>query len=129
MEESDKNKAKEKISQLLKQHFRAEFLNRIDEILYFNQLTKENIRAITDIQLERVAERLRENHLTLFVDDSAKDFLAKVGYDPVFGARPLKRAIQTELENPLAKELLSGKFAEGATVKVSEGAGKLVFTA
>lgn len=127
LEENDKAVAREKIGELLKQQFRAEFLNRIDETIYFNRLNKENIRAITDIQLARVATRLQEKHLTLSVDDSAKDFLAEVGYDPVFGARPLKRAIQNELENPLAKELLSGKFAEGATIRVSAGDGALVF--
>lgn len=127
LEESDKYVAKEKIDALLKSHFRAEFLNRIDETLYFNRLEKSDIRKITDIQLANVSLRLAEKRLKLEVDDGAKDFLADVGYDPIFGARPLKRAIQTELENPLAIEVLEGKFLEGSTIHVRAKDGKLVF--
>lgn len=128
LEETDKNIARKKINDLLKTQFRAEFLNRIDETLYFNRLEKSDIRKITEIQLAQVAARLAEKRLTLSVDDSAKDFLADIGYDPIFGARPLKRAIQTELENPLARELLEGKFSEGATVHVTTVGNALSFS-
>lgn len=127
LEERDKHIAKEKIDGLLKSHFRAEFLNRIDETLYFNRLEKSDIRKITDIQLENVSVRLAEKRLKLEVDEGAKDFLADVGYDPIFGARPLKRAIQTELENPLARKVLEGKYPEGSTISVKAESGKLVF--
>lgn len=128
LEETDKNIARKKINDLLKTQFRAEFLNRIDETLYFNRLEKSDIRKITEIQLAQVAARLAEKRLTLSVDDSAKNFLADIGYDPIFGARPLKRAIQTELENPLARELLEGKFSEGATVHVTAVGNALSFS-
>ena len=128
LEESNKDIAREKIDALLKTKFRAEFLNRIDETLYFNRLEKSDIRKITDIQLANVAARLEEKRLLLSVDDKAKDFLADIGYDPIFGARPLKRAIQTELENPLAREILQGKFLEGSTVHVTSDGKSLKFS-
>lgn len=119
---------KPKIDELLRKHFRPELLNRIDEILYFNRLSKDTIKKITEIQLQYVAQRLEEKRLTLFVDKKAKDFLSERGYDPLFGARPLKRTIQTELENPLSKELLAGRFTEGATIHVTEKNGALSFS-
>ncbi len=121
--------AKPKIDEILKASFRPELLNRIDEILTFNRLGKEQILAITDIQLASVAKRLQTRRLTLRVSDSAKRYLADVGYDPMFGARPLKRAIQSELENPLAKEVLAGKFPDGSTITADHAEGKgIVFT-
>ena len=117
------------IKDLLKQHFRPEFLNRIDELLTFGRLGKEQIRKIVDIQLQAVSARLEARRLHLIVTDAAKDFLADIGYDPLYGARPLKRAIQTELENKLAKELLSGAFVGKTDITVDAGKGGLTFKA
>lgn len=117
------------IKDMLKQHFRPEFLNRIDELLTFGRLDKAQIRKIVDIQLQAVAARLEARHLHLTVTDAAKDFLADIGYDPLYGARPLKRAIQTELENKLAKQLLEGAFAGKTDITVDTGKEGLLFSA
>lgn len=117
-----------KIDMLLKQHFRPEFLNRIDEIVMFQKLGKDCIGGIVRIQLERVARRLEDRRINLTFDDSAIDFLCEKGYDPAFGARPIKRAVQTWVENPLSKELLAGKFSEGSVIKVSAADGRLIFS-
>jgi len=114
---------KSQIQELLKANFRPELLNRIDEILTFNRLGKEHILKITDIQLASVAARLEGRRLKLEVSSEAKQYLADVGYDPLYGARPLKRAIQGELENPLAKAVLSGQFVDGDTVLVEHSRG------
>jgi ATP-dependent Clp protease ATP-binding subunit ClpB len=114
---------KPRIKELLRESFRPELLNRIDEILTFNRLGKDEVRKITDIQLRSVAARLESRRIKLEVSDDARRFLADVGYDPLFGARPLKRAIQSELENPLAKAVLSGQFPDGSTIKVGHRAG------
>ena len=119
--------AKGQIDSLLKSHFRPEFLNRIDEIVMFQRLDKLCIGGIVRIQLERVAKRLMDRRITIKFDDSAVDFISEKGYDPAFGARPVKRAVQTWVENPLSKELLEGKFGEGSTVSVSAGNGILEF--
>ncbi|MDE2422197.1 MAG: ATP-dependent chaperone ClpB [Gammaproteobacteria bacterium] len=103
------------------EHFRPEFINRIDEVVVFQQLGQSQIRGIADIQLDRLRARLHEREIGLELDDSAFDQLVAVGYDPVFGARPLKRAIQAEIENPLASRILSGEFAPGDTIMVSAG--------
>ena len=116
-----------KIDELLKAHFRPEFLNRIDEIVMFQKLGKDCIGGIVKIQLERVAKRLEDRRITIDFDKKAIDFLCEKGYDPAFGARPVKRAIQTWVENPLSKELLAGKFGEGAKIKVSSDGTKLLF--
>jgi len=114
---------KPQIQETLKASFRPELLNRIDEILTFNRLGKDEILKITDIQLRSVASRLESRRIKLSVTDAAKRYLADVGYDPLFGARPLKRAIQSELENPLAKAVLAGKVTDGSTVRVDHTAG------
>ena len=119
--------AKGQIDSLLKSHFRPEFLNRIDEIVMFQRLDKSCIGGIVRIQLERVAKRLMDRRITIEFDDSAVNFISEKGYDPAFGARPVKRAVQTWVENPLSKELLEGKFGEGSTVSVSAGNGMLEF--
>ena len=116
------------IDVLLKKTFRPEFLNRIDEIVMFGQLGKEHITGIVRNQLERVAARLADRRITLSFDDSAVNFLAEKGYDPSMGARPVKRAIQTYVENQLAKELLAGKFGEDTCIKVSAGSDGLNFS-
>ncbi|MCS7053625.1 MAG: ATP-dependent chaperone ClpB [Ignavibacterium sp.] len=120
---------REQLYDLLRRTIRPEFLNRIDEIVLFKPLTRKEIRKIVDIQLERVQKQLSEREITIIVSDDAKDWLAQTGYDVTFGARPLKRVIQKYLVNPLAQELLAGKFDNGDTIKVdvSERAG-LVFT-
>jgi ATP-dependent Clp protease ATP-binding subunit ClpB len=108
--------------------FRPEFLNRLDEIIVFKKLGKEQIRGIVGIQLERFAARLKDRELHLEISDAARDFLGNVGYDPVFGARPLKRAIQKHLENRLAEDLLAGRFEPGDTIIVDVSPnGELVF--
>ncbi|MDE6350188.1 MAG: AAA family ATPase, partial [Treponemataceae bacterium] len=115
------------VDALLKQTFRPEFLNRIDEIVMFGRLDKACIGGIVRNQLERVKARLADRRIALTFDQSAIDFLGEAGYDPAFGARPVKRAVQAYVENPLAKELLGGRFAEGATIRVTAGDGGLVF--
>jgi ATP-dependent Clp protease ATP-binding subunit ClpB len=112
----------------LRGQFRPEFLNRLDEIVVFRRLGKEQIRGIVDIQLRRFAERLAARELAVQVTDAAKDFLGEVGYDPLFGARPLKRAIQQHLENRLAEDILAGRYAPGDTIIVDRSlSGELVF--
>ena len=109
-------------------HFRPEFLNRIDDTIIFDRLSPEDLRAIVDIQLQRVRARLEKRGIRLEVDDSAKEFLAQEGYDPVFGARPLKRAIQNLLLNPLSTDLLSGRWPDGSTIRASAEDGKITFS-
>ena len=119
---------KTQIDMLLKKTFRPEFLNRIDEIVMFNRLDKENIKKIVSIQLEKLNSRLVDRRIKLVFEDSAMDLIADAGYDPSFGARPVKRAVQTLLENPLSMELLSGKIPDSSTIKIKEKPkGKLAF--
>ena len=115
----------EKLDALLKSHFRPEFLNRIDETVMFSRLGKEHVEKIAALQLDRVAKRLEDRRMTIEFDDSALSFIAEKGYDPGFGARPVKRAVQTWVENPLSKQLLEGKFGEGSHIKVTEEGGVL----
>ncbi len=110
-------------------HFRPEFINRLDELVVFRPLDKTQIRAIARIQLASLQKRLAERQLKLEISDEALALLGNVGFDPVYGARPLKRAIQQQLENPLAKELLAGRFPPDSTVKVDLHGGHLVFSA
>jgi ATP-dependent Clp protease ATP-binding subunit ClpB len=111
----------------LRQHFRPEFLNRIDDIVVFHSLSRDDLARIVDIQLERLRGLLSERKLTLALTDAARGFLADRGYDPVYGARPLKRAIQRYLQDPLALAMLEGEFGEGDTVEVDLGGDELVF--
>jgi ATP-dependent Clp protease ATP-binding subunit ClpB len=112
----------------LREFFRPEFLNRVDEIVEFKPLSREQLGSIVEIQLRRLHERLAERGLALEVTDVAKEALAEAGWDPTFGARPLKRAIQRLVENPLALRLLEGEFGEGDTVRVDAAEdGELVF--
>jgi ATP-dependent Clp protease ATP-binding subunit ClpB len=113
---------RENIDLLLKKTFRPEFLNRIDGIVMFKRLEKEHIKGIVRMQLERVAQRLAGRRITLRFGDSALDFIADKGYEPAFGARPVKRAIQTYVENPLAREVIAGRFAENCTITVEKAA-------
>lgn len=125
--ETDSSKLKGEIDSLLKSTFRPEFLNRIDEIVMFNRLDRSCIGGIVKIQLERVTKRLEDRRIAIKFDDSAVNFIAEKGYDPSFGARPIKRAVQTWVENPLSKELLEGKFGEGSVINVSSDGKELIF--
>ena len=107
--------------------FRPEFLNRLDETILFHRLGREDVRQVVDIQIARFTKRLAQRELSLDITDAAKDFLANVGYDPTYGARPLKRAIQRHLENPLAQEILGGRYQAGDTVTVDVANGDLAF--
>jgi ATP-dependent Clp protease ATP-binding subunit ClpB len=108
-------------------HFRPEFINRIDDVVVFHPLGREQIRAITDIQLGLLRRRLAERDIAMEISEAALDRLGEAGFDPVYGARPLKRAIQHQVENPLAQALLSGQFGPGDTVRIDADAGGLVF--
>jgi ATP-dependent Clp protease ATP-binding subunit ClpB len=112
----------------LKRHFRPEFLNRVDDVIIFQSLDESEIERIVDIQLEKLKQRLAQQNLTLDVDAAARKLLAREGYDPQFGARPLKRAVQEHILNPLSMRLLEGEFKPGDKIKVSANDGELVFT-
>jgi len=106
--------------------FRPEFLNRLDEIIIFNRLSRDNMTGIVEIQLRHLAGLLEDRKITLEVDEAAKAWLAEAGYAPAYGARPLKRVIQRQLQNPLAEMILAGEIREGDTVRVSAGEGGLI---
>ena len=110
----------------LKDIFRPEFLNRLDEVLEFESLNEQQIAEIVQLQLKDLKRRLADQQFTLEVDDAALAVLVKDGYDPAYGARPVKRAIQRDLENPIAKLIVSGKFLPGATIKVTAKEGRIV---
>jgi ATP-dependent Clp protease ATP-binding subunit ClpB len=111
----------------LRDRFRPEFLNRIDEVVTFEPLTREQLADIVELQLGRLRDRLAQRKIDLELTEAAKERLAEEGWDPAYGARPLKRAIQRLLENPLARELLEQRFVEGDTVQVDVQDGELVF--
>jgi ATP-dependent Clp protease ATP-binding subunit ClpB len=129
MEESSHEARERLVMDALRQHFRPEFLNRIDDIIIFDRLTEEELKKIVEIQLKRLVRRLENQKITLELSDAAKTFIARHGYDPVYGARPLKRAIQKDILDPLSMEILEGKFHEGQTIKVDEADGALKFAA
>jgi ATP-dependent Clp protease ATP-binding subunit ClpB len=126
-DEADYDRMKKLVMGVVTQAFRPEFINRIDEIVVFHALQKSQIRAIADIQLNRIAERLRQQELEIEVSEKAREFLSRVGYDPVYGARPLKRAVQTWLETPLAGEILAGNFGPGDLIKADYADDRLIF--
>ena len=126
--EADYMQMKASVLAVVQGHFRPEFINRLDELVVFRPLDKKQIRAIARIQLTYLEKRLAERQLKLEVSDEALALLGNVGFDPVYGARPLKRAIQQQLENPLAKELLEGRYAPGAVIRVAAAGGHLVFS-
>ena len=111
----------------VKSNFRPEFVNRIDEIVVFHALDEANIASIARVQLKELERRVRAMEMEIEVSDAAVAELAKAGFDPVYGARPLKRAIQQQIENPLAKEILAGKYAAGDTIKVTASGGEIAF--
>ena len=116
-----------RVMEEMRQHFRPEFLNRVDEILIFHRLTQDHLRAIVDIQLRGLQKRLGERNITLMLTDKAREFLAERGFDPAYGARPLKRLIQKEIQDQLALRLLNGEFADGDRIEADAGDGALVF--
>jgi len=118
---------KEAVMDVVRQHFRPEFINRIDDVVVFHPLESEHIRKIVDIQLEYLRRRLGERDIALELDEAAIDRLAEAGFDPVYGARPLKRAIQQQIENPLAERILRGDFGPGDTIQVTATSDGLEF--
>ena len=125
--EGDEKQVREAVLEELRAHFKPEFLNRIDDVVIFHQLSREQIAQIIDVQLERLREMLKERNIVLVLDKSARELLASVGYDPSYGARPLKRAIQTLIQNPLAVKLLRGEILPGQTIKLTAGGDKMEF--
>ena len=126
-EEVTYQEMKEKLLEEVKRTFKPEFLNRIDDTIVFRPLLKEDLMYIIDIEIGFLAERLKEHNIMLDVNQETKEFLIEKGFDPIFGARPLKRTIQRFLEDPLASEIISKKFKEGSHVKVSRKNQELVF--
>jgi len=114
-----------RVMQVVRGHFRPEFLNRVDEIIVFHRLKREQMAAIVDIQMARLQKLLDERHIVLTLDDSAREWLAMEGYDPAYGARPLKRVIQKNVQDPLSELVLAGKVKDGDAVLVSAGDGGL----
>ena len=118
---------KASVMEIVAEHFRPEFMNRVDDIVVFHPLGREHIRAIVDIQLGYLHERLADRDMTIVLSDAARDKLADAGFDPVYGARPLKRAIQQQVENPLAQEILQGRFNPGDTIEIGVSEDRLEF--
>jgi ATP-dependent Clp protease ATP-binding subunit ClpB len=123
------SEAEPQVMEVVRGHFRPEFLNRLDEIVLFQRLGQEVMAPIVDIQVSRVQALLKDRKVTLDLTDAARRWLARVGYDPVYGARPLKRTVQKHLQDPLAELILAGDVPDGSTVKVDEGEGKLLLVA
>jgi ATP-dependent Clp protease ATP-binding subunit ClpB len=126
-EEESKEARNRLVTDALRAHFRPEFLNRVDEIIIFDRLSEDDLKKIVEIQLNRLSKRLDQQKITLKLSDSAKELLAREGYDPVYGARPLRRTIQKEILDPLSIDILEGKVREGQTVQVDAKNGALVF--
>ena len=125
-EGQDVESVEPQVMEIVRSHFRPEFLNRLDEIILFHRLGQDHMAPIVEIQVGRVAKLLKDRKITLELSDAAKRWLGRVGYDPVYGARPLKRAVQRYLQDPLAEKLLAGEVPDGAAVKIDEGDGALV---
>ena len=125
--DEDYEQMKAQVMEVVSTHFRPELINRIDEVVVFHSLGREAVKGIARIQLGRLQQRLIERELKLDITEEALDQLVEVGFDPVYGARPLKRAMQRWIENPLAQEILSGKFSAGHIIQVQLKEGDLVF--
>ena len=125
--EANYGQMKSEVMEIVSRHFRPEFINRIDDTVVFHPLGREQIRAIVDIQVDRLRRRLAEREMGLILTDAALDRLAEAGFDPVYGARPLKRAIQHQVENPLAQQILAGRFGPGDTITVEVADRELAF--
>jgi ATP-dependent Clp protease ATP-binding subunit ClpB len=127
-EDEPVEKVEPQVMEVVRAHFRPEFLNRLDEIILFHRLGPAHMGPIVDIQVARLQKLLEDRKIRLELTDKAREWLGRVGYDPVYGARPLKRAVQKYLQDPLADAILSGKIKDGDTVHVDEGDGGLVLT-
>jgi ATP-dependent Clp protease ATP-binding subunit ClpB len=125
--EEQYDRMKAAVMEVVGSHFRPEFINRIDDVVVFHPLGREQIRAIAGLQVSILRRRLQDRDIALQLTDAALDLLGESGFDPVYGARPLKRAIQSQLENPLAQDILSGKFGPGDSIKVDVQDGRIVF--
>jgi ATP-dependent Clp protease ATP-binding subunit ClpB len=126
-DDQDVDEVREMVMGVVRAHFRPEFLNRLDEIILFHRLKRENMAAIVDIQIERLQRLLADRKITVKLDDKARRWLAERGYDPAYGARPLKRVIQKNLQDNLAEEILTGRIGDGDNVEVSaDEAGLLI---
>ena len=126
-EGQDVSSVEPQVMDIVRAHFRPEFLNRLDEIILFHRLGQQHMAPIVDIQVGRVGQLLKDRKITLDLSDAAKRWLGRVGYDPVYGARPLKRAVQRYIQDPLAEKLLAGEVADGHVVHIDEGDGALTF--
>jgi ATP-dependent Clp protease ATP-binding subunit ClpC len=127
-DETSYEKMREKTLDEAKKAFRPEFLNRLDDVIVFRQLTKPDLVTILDLEVNKVMERLKHKSITLVLDEKAKDFLLEKGFDPQYGARPMRRSVEKNLEDPLAEELLRGNLNAGEPVQVSAAEGKLTFS-
>jgi ATP-dependent Clp protease ATP-binding subunit ClpB len=107
----------------MRRYFRPEFLNRVDDVVVFRPLSRVQLRQIVELQLERVRQLLADRHIALDITESAEDAIAEEGFDPAFGARPLKRAIQRLVQNPLALRILEGEFEDGDSIRIDRGSG------
>jgi ATP-dependent Clp protease ATP-binding subunit ClpB len=124
----DFEQIREAVMGVLRDHFRPEFLNRVDEVIVFRALTEEQLTSIVDIQLRRLEQRLADRRVALVVTDAARKLLAQRGWDPVYGARPLKRSIQRLVQDPLAMMLLEGKFGDGDLIELDSKNGEFTFS-
>jgi ATP-dependent Clp protease ATP-binding subunit ClpB len=123
----DRERMERRVTEALRAGFKPEFLNRIDETIIFMNLEPTQIGRIVEIQMSHLSDRLAEQHIELVLSDSARDLIARQGYDPVYGARPLKRVIQRQIENPLAMEILEGNILEGAKLSAEAEGDRIVF--
>jgi ATP-dependent Clp protease ATP-binding subunit ClpB len=126
-EGEDTDQVRDQVMGTVRSHFRPEFLNRVDEIILFHRLKREQMGKIVEIQLARLSKLLADRKITLKLDDKAKDWLGQKGYDPAYGARPLKRVIQKYVQDPLAEMLLEGKIHDGEKVEITAGKDGLLF--
>src|SRR5690606_17964874 len=126
-EEQDVDLVRDDVMTIVRGHFRPEFLNRVDEIILFHRLRRQDMGKIVEIQLRRLEKLLEDRKITLDLDPEAVEWLANKGYDPAYGARPLKRVIQKELQDPLAEKILMGDVLDGSMVKISAGSDRLTF--
>jgi len=126
-EGDDTDKVRDQVMAEVRAHFRPEFLNRVDEIILFHRLKREQMSRIVDIQMTHLQKLLEERKITIALDGKGREWLANKGYDPAYGARPLKRVIQKSVQDPLAELILSGKIKDGETVKISSGRDGLIF--
>jgi ATP-dependent Clp protease ATP-binding subunit ClpB len=124
---SNREEMEKRVTEALRTHFKPEFLNRIDETIIFKNLTLEQIIEIVEIQVKKLSDRLANRNIDLILSDQAMSFIAEKGYDPIYGARPLKRVIQQYIENPLSMEILKGKIGEGARISADVDEDQIAF--